>query len=192
MQPSLMRTSQLTANSTNYNPYSGGNSKAKLELQSDLNLMAVGWYVSRVCWWSETDEMGVGTKRNGTPSEDWYNFGEDKTARSSTLLSDRSSRRNTSRTVSSSRASTERTRMNASSLLWTPSTYSRHSSACDSRSRRRTGFAGIWKGSVRSRCPRTSRAPRISSSSSCRFRIRNRGILKRMSRCFRGVSLGRL
>lgn len=45
MQPSLMRTSQLTANSTNYNPYSGGNSKAKLELQSDLNLMAVGWYV---------------------------------------------------------------------------------------------------------------------------------------------------
>jgi hypothetical protein len=47
MQPSLMRTSQLTATSTNYNPYSGGNSKAKLELQSDLNLMAVGWYVSR-------------------------------------------------------------------------------------------------------------------------------------------------
>lgn len=45
MQPSLMRTSQLTATSTNYNPYSAGNSKAKLELQSDLNLMAVGWYV---------------------------------------------------------------------------------------------------------------------------------------------------
>ncbi|KAJ9091889.1 hypothetical protein QFC19_008915 [Naganishia cerealis] len=43
LQPSLMRTSQLTANSANYNPYSGGNSKAKLELQSDLNLMAVGW-----------------------------------------------------------------------------------------------------------------------------------------------------
>ncbi|KAI5449670.1 hypothetical protein NCC49_004131 [Naganishia albida] len=43
MQPSLMRTSQLTATSTNYNPYSAGNSKAKLELQSDLNLMAVGW-----------------------------------------------------------------------------------------------------------------------------------------------------
>lgn len=40
-----MRTSQLTANSTTYNPYAGGNSKAKLELQSDLNLMAVGWYV---------------------------------------------------------------------------------------------------------------------------------------------------
>ncbi|KAJ9092389.1 hypothetical protein QFC21_006891 [Naganishia friedmannii] len=43
LQPSLMRTSQLTVNSANYNPYSGGNSKAKLELQSDLNLMAVGW-----------------------------------------------------------------------------------------------------------------------------------------------------
>ncbi|GHJ90031.1 hypothetical protein NliqN6_6433 [Naganishia liquefaciens] len=43
LQPSLMRTSQLTANSANYNPYAGGNSKAKLELQSDLNLMAVGW-----------------------------------------------------------------------------------------------------------------------------------------------------
>jgi hypothetical protein len=43
LQPSLMRTSQLTASSANYNPYSGGNSKAKLELQSDLNLMAVGW-----------------------------------------------------------------------------------------------------------------------------------------------------
>ncbi len=42
-QPSLMRTSQLTAAAVPYQTASGSSAKASLDLQGDLNSMAVGW-----------------------------------------------------------------------------------------------------------------------------------------------------
>lgn len=42
-QPSLMRTSQLAGGPATMNTYVISNAKASLQLQQDLNLMAVGW-----------------------------------------------------------------------------------------------------------------------------------------------------
>ena len=146
----------------------------------------------RICLGVGTNPVILGTKKSGTPSGVLFSSGEGRMDQSFTPLSDQSNKQNTSRTVSWSHAFTEPTRTSALSLQWTQSTCSRHLSDCDFLWKKRIESEGISRASDPSPSPKTSRAPKIFSSWSCRSPTRNLETSKRTSRSSPGVSSGLL